>query len=100
MIYWTTYNNQREGSINAIDQGSGNLSVIVASSQQGVITQPWYTYGKQDFRLPQKISVFHVWLSKAELKWTGHGIGKEQLRKREIKLKENSGTIQDGILRT
>lgn len=29
-----TYFHQREGSINAIDQGSGNLSVIVVSSQK------------------------------------------------------------------
>lgn len=72
MIYWTTYLHQREETINAIDPGPGNLSLIVVSSQQGVITQPWYTSEMQDFRPPQITALFHVWPSKAELQWIGH----------------------------
>lgn len=39
-----------------------------------------------------------VWLCKTELKWTGHGVGKEQLGKRSTELEENIETNSGWIL--
>lgn len=85
MIYWTTCFYQRQGIISVIDEYSGNLFVIVVSFQESVITQPWYTCGMQDFRPPQKISLFYIWLIKAEFEWTGHSVEKEELEKQKLK---------------
>lgn len=78
---------EREGTINVIDQGSGILHVIAVPFQERVITQPWYTYGMQDFRPPQKISLFYIWLIKAEFEWTGQSVEKEGLEKHKLNSK-------------
>lgn len=94
VIYWTTCFYQREGTINVIDQGSGNLSVIAVSFQERVITQPWYSCGMQRFRPPQKISLFYIWLIKAEFEWTGHRVEKEEREKQKLNWKRILGKLR------